>query len=189
MLKRLLVTMAVAGSLSQPASATPSTVVILDGWWLTDYAKNACDYAERYARAFPTGGDYTVTDACRLHDPQGQVSEFGMSIRSEFVSSPACAGLTFGWFVSPNDTNPQIAAAMRAHWVLIVSFMPGLAKHDWTLSRPDDGLPIQGKDTARDIVRKVCTTVTGSGTRWTFSSPICTKMEPDSASSVARQSG
>jgi hypothetical protein len=109
-------------------SSETQPIVILDGWWTPDFAKEACRIADpRF-----NGSEYVnVVEACKF-DAAEQARDFEMVIASQFAVDPLCKGVAFAKFSGPSDSNPLF---QKAHWTLILDYQPGYRNQHWSVIR------------------------------------------------------
>jgi hypothetical protein len=91
---------------------------------------------------------------CTIHDPEQQARQFSTVIASEFGTMTACNGIT----LSKDRT-----LANKNYWSLFVIFEPGNRKQDWKIEHREIPISFEGTGTAREMVQKLCTAVTGKG--------------------------
>jgi hypothetical protein len=167
-MKRIAICMLITAVLS--GCGSQASTVVLDGWWNTDYAKNACSsaaawYKQNSALIAQLGCNgvtscqeqSSVIDACRF-DPSGGVVAFQHAIATEVASNPACHGVNFVQFSDPRHTNSAVKSAVKSkHWWLQLDFVPGASAQSWSLLRRDkQATYTEGAGTAKDIAAKVC---------------------------------
>ena len=152
---RGIVALSLALAASTCAAKEPK-VIVLDGWWTIDYAKNACRLTLERRSPFE---DEKVLAACSSN-PEVEAATFLTSIQTEFASSAQCHGLLLGGYFGPKaPVSPALAkAASGEKAMLMVDYVPGLGpRQNW------DFKGMAGIDTAAEIVRKVCTAFGGRG--------------------------
>jgi hypothetical protein len=150
------------------ACSKPRPVVVLDGWWNVDYAKEACRSARTWVTNNATavaqvGCDRYVScremtrrnDAC-VPDNTGGVREFQVALGTQVATLAQCHDIRFIHFDSPTGTSNTSSDALRgAHWALTLDFVPGATKQPWTLIGPAME-KTAGEDTVAQIAAKVC---------------------------------
>jgi hypothetical protein len=167
-MKRIAICMLITTVLCGCGGQAPT--VVLDGWWNTDYAKNACSgaaewYKQNNALITQVGCNrvtscqeqMSVIDACRF-DPSGGLVAFQHSIETAVASNPACHGINFVQLSDPRHANSAVQSAIKSkHSWLQVNFVPGASAQSWSLLGHDKSASYaEGKGTAADIAGKVC---------------------------------
>jgi hypothetical protein len=132
-----------------------STIIVLDGWWNVDYAKNGCQMS---------GG---------CVDPTYEVHDFESQIASHVASDATCQGVQFVRLNNPKDNDPAVAKAMALpHWFLMLNYNVGERKQSWNMHRSGDkkkypefgaGAFTAGEGNPKEIAHTVCSIVTGKG--------------------------
>lgn len=148
----------------------PKPVVVLDGWWDVDYAKQWCSQAnhwhqENAALVAQVGCDkvtscpemMTIADAC-TPDPIQEVRKFENDLATEFASSEECRFVQFVYFSDPKGSSKAASDAMqKLHYSLSLDFIPGARKQQWKmLSSPNISAFTQGEGSPQEIAKKVC---------------------------------
>ena len=159
------------------ACGKPSPVVVLDGWWNTDFAKEACRSAnvwhrENAALISQVGCDKVtacpetmpVVEACVL-DPVQDVRTFENDLATEFASNAECRSVQFVYFSDPKSSSKASSDAMaKPHYSLSLDFTPGARRQQWKMiSSPKSGSFTQGEGNAEEIAKKVCFIVKEQG--------------------------
>ena len=155
----------------------PTPVVVLDGWWNADYAKNRCESAKAWQREnaefISQFGCEKVTscpdmmpivEACVL-DPVQDVRMFEDKLATEFAANPDCSAVQFIRFTSPDEKSKAASDALQEqHWMLMLDYSPGAQKQYWSMVRSADRSAFtQGEGGPDEIVRKVCAIVSQRG--------------------------
>ena len=150
-------------------------IVIFDGWWAVDHAKNLCADAQQWERenreSVARAGCANVDscpektprlDACRF-DIIGGFGSFQNELATRFVSDPSCNTIRYVIFEGPDvlPSEDLITSSAQPHWALIVNFIPGAGKQFWSLVH---GLTVhQGEGTPREIATKACAIARAAG--------------------------
>jgi hypothetical protein len=121
--------------------------VVLDGWWLSDYAAQGCE---------PAAHCSAIRDS---------VFDFETQLTTSFATDTTCKGVRFVKYKGPGNYDPSVSDTMgQRHWMLIVDFVPGNLKQPWTmLHNPDLSRRTQGEGAPEDIAHKVCAIVSEQG--------------------------
>jgi hypothetical protein len=143
-------------------------MILLDGWWMADYAKGWCEQLN----SLPRAGDVALTasqSACAV-DPIPEERDFEDRLAARFAVDPQCSGAAFIIWGGPEDKRQGAVEAMQQrHWQLIIDFKPGAAKHSWSIkeSASDGGLgngaQTSGEGDATAIANMACAIVTKRG--------------------------
>jgi|SRR6185312_586255 len=156
-------------------SKSPDTVV-LDSWWNTDYARNACGsvaawYKQNQALISQVGcsnvtacqEQMPAVEACRL-DPTGGIAGFENAVSTEFATNPTCHGINFVKFSGPEHRRSTDSQFKAESWSLTFTFQPGTKVQKWALlRRGTHDTYAEGKGSVQDITSKVCAAVKGQG--------------------------
>ena len=133
-------------------AATQLPIVVMDGWWNADYAKNACA---------------NLGASCPTIDPVRDVRDFEDRVATEFASSGECKPVHYVQFRrydnAPDD--PRAGDAMaKPHWSLMIDYAPAATAQHWSLvgSKPGSAYAT-GIDEPLTIARKVCAIAAGQG--------------------------
>jgi hypothetical protein len=156
----------------------PKPVVVLDGWWNADYAKETCRHANEWYREntkfiSEVGCDKTtscremmpIVEACAL-DPVQDVRIFEEKLATAFASNPECESVQVVLFKNPYEGSKVASDALheKHNWVLGLDYNPGARKQKWWMERPPyHGAQPQGEGTPDEIAKKVCTIVSQRG--------------------------
>jgi hypothetical protein len=142
-------------------------VVTLEEWFSIEQAKSACKFAISWHKENQGLIDQVgcgsvaacpemmpqVTE-CTSNDPEQQARQFSTVIASEFRTLAACNGIAL---------SRDRALANKNYWSLFVFFEPGNPKQDWKIEHREIPLSFEGTGTAREMVQKLCTAVSGKG--------------------------
>lgn len=151
-------------------------VVVLDGWWNVDYAKNACQSAKAWyqenVKYITQLGCERITscqeimptvEACGI-DPSQDVRSFEDILAAEFASNSDCNSVQFVHFKSPNEVNKATSEAMKKkYWSLMLDYRPGSKNQHWSLVRLEPSAFTQGEGGPKEIAKKVCSIVKEQG--------------------------
>ena len=155
----------------------PAPVVVLDGWWSADFAKETCLRANEWHREnaaliSKVGCDkitscremMPVVEACVL-DPVQDVRRFENDLATEFASNAECRSVQFVHFSDPNESRKVASDAMqKQHYSLSLDFSPGARRQQWKmLSSPNRSAFTQGEGSPQEIAKKVCFIVKEQG--------------------------
>lgn len=167
----------IMGTFESSADETAKPIVIYDGWWAVDYAKDSCSSAMAYEKenkaliaqlgcaAITSCPEMTPrVDACRF-DPTGGLGSFQIRLSSQFASDSSCIGVQYGYYAGPGvqSSKELVEADSQPHWGLIVDFIPGAAKQPWNMIH--GSTMHEGEGTPREIAAKVCAIARGNGAR------------------------
>jgi hypothetical protein len=152
-------------------SRRSNSVIVVDGWWNADYAKQSCRMANAWvkqpgtARLIAQYGCATVAacpemmprvNACSWDDPTPEVREFENQLATAFATDAMCHDMTLVKLIDPKDADPQVAKALAGpHWFLQLNFNPGSAEQNWTLLSPNRRNHI-GTGDATNIAHRIC---------------------------------
>jgi len=155
-----------------------TNIVVFDGWWAADFAKEACEQARGW---WEKNGDAVTQLGCEyvsgcaemqpvylacVSDPVREVRHFEATLRTEFGSLANCQGIEFIVLIDPAKADKDVNAAMtKPHWDLIVDYVPGKQKQSWWLKRQDSSAAAEGEGSAMEIAAKVCPIVNQLGAR------------------------
>jgi hypothetical protein len=135
----LLVAVFVAVAGCSERSAPP---VVLDGWWNTDYAKEAC-----HTLAPAMGGE-----ACL-----GDLRRFERELQAQVAADPTCHTVQLFAYEGPATSKPAVEAAAGPHWNLSLNYVPGAMKQRWAMLGPSkSGAVLEGEGSAPEIAKAVC---------------------------------
>jgi hypothetical protein len=155
----------------------PEPVIVLDGAWDVESARNACAGAsdwfqensaliarfgcERFISCQPMT---VIVNACR-RDPDQQVQEFEAELAAEFAAAAECASVHLVNLASPNERNMTASDAMkRQHWNLGLDFSPGAPKQQWTMTNSGDQSSFtQGEGDPHEMAVGTCTVIRQAG--------------------------
>jgi hypothetical protein len=152
-------------------------VVIPDGWWSADFAKETCTQANEWHREnaplIAQVGCSAVTacpemirrvEACAT-DVVQSVREFETELATQLAADPACSTVSFARFNGPDDADQAAADAMQGpHWSLMLFFEPGAARQSWSMLRsPDQNAFTKGEGDPKEIARTVCSIIKERG--------------------------
>jgi hypothetical protein len=155
----------------------PKPVVVLDGWWNADYAKEACRHANEWHREnaaliSEVGCDKAascremmpVVEACVLDPVQG-VRIFEDELETAFASDSKCGSVQLVRFRNPDEKSKVASDVLqKQHWMLMLDYTPGARKQQWRMIRsPDHSANHQGMGSPDEIAGKVCTIVSQRG--------------------------
>jgi len=146
-------------------SCKPKPTVVLDGWWLTDYARESCERVNAYLKSADANLiPASQAEAC-LSDPASEARQFGQELAAEFASNPICHGLNFDIFkLEPDAQKAADEMKQPSNWTLMVSFDPGTDSHSWNVSRgPEGSMFVRGTGNSKEIAAKVCAVVNQRG--------------------------
>ncbi len=141
---------------------------MLDGWWDGDYAKNACENANRWHKENTTlvsqvGCDQVtscrelspIVEAC-TPDPVQAVRKFENELATQFAASMECASVQFVYYEGPGKGSEMSnAAAAKPNYSLSLDFQPGASRQQWKMLSPSKTFT-QGEGNADEIAKKVC---------------------------------
>jgi hypothetical protein len=152
--------------------SAPKPTIVLDSWWMTDYAKNACESAKSWSRDGATPEMIRLLDACRS-DPTPEERDFEGRLAARFAADPQCSGINFVIANDPSDGGKRREtvgdALQKQHWFLIIDFTPGDMKQRWDMkqSSSDGGLgngaPTKGEGDPTEVANTACSIVKGRG--------------------------
>jgi hypothetical protein len=155
----------------------PQPVIVLDGWWNADYAKDICERAQAWHRENAAlisqfGCDKVTScpemmprvEAC-VHDPVQEVRTFEDKLATEFAANPDCSSVQFVHFESPGDKSKSASDALqKQHWFVGLDYIPGAWRQQWWMERsPDHSAHTQGEGNPNEIARKICAIVNQRG--------------------------
>lgn len=155
----------------------PKPTIVLDGWWSTDFAKNACIQANQWHREnaalIAQLGCSAVTacpemmprvEAC-VGDPALEAREFETELATQLAADPRCKGVRFVTFNGPADSDKAASDAMQGpHWSLLLDFKPGAREQPWNMVRsPDLSAFTKGVGDPNEIAAMVCAVVKERG--------------------------
>jgi hypothetical protein len=167
----LLLALATAGC------TKPELVVVLDGWWNADFAKNSCTQAKKWyeenAALITQFGCAKIVacpemmrrfEAC-IVDPVQEVRQFEIELATQFAADPHCNGVRFVSFKGPTD-NPKADEAMQGpYFMLGLDFEPGALEQHWWMVKMPDRTITQGLGNPKDILDAVCSIVKERGAK------------------------
>ena len=156
----------------------PTPVVVLDGWWNVDYAKNACESANKWhqenaALISQVGCDQVascrelmpIVEACALGVVE-DVRRFENDLTTEFAANAECRSVQFVYFSGPDNTSKMVSDAMKKqHYLLMLYYKPGARKQQWSMKRSDQSDLTQGEDNPEEIAKKVCSIAKEQGAK------------------------
>lgn len=152
--------------------------VVLDVWWSTDFAKNACQQADQWhgenaALIAQVGCDAVTScpemmhrvEAC-LSDPAFEVRGFVTELATQLAADPHCDSVKLVILNGPTDSGKAASAVQGPHWTLQLDFEPGARKQPWSMIRsPDLSALTQGVGDPKEIAATVCAVVTERGAK------------------------
>ena len=144
-------------------SCKPKPTIVLDGWWLIDYARNACASVNASVRSGQADLIPSAKIAACAGDPVSEARQFEYELAAEFAANPLCHNLRFDSFDFPN---PKAASEMKdsSNWTLMVNFEPGKDTQSWNVSRGlEASMYVEGTDNLKQIAAKVCAVVNQRG--------------------------
>ena len=159
----------IASGCSKPDSNMVS-VLVLDGWWNADFAKETCEQADTWHRenaalirqvgcpAVTACAEMMVrVKACAV-DPVVEVRDFESELATKLAADPACGGIQLVRFQGPGNVDDATADAMKApHWSLQLQFVPGSRKQAWTMLRsPELNGYTKEEGDPKEIAKSVC---------------------------------
>ena len=170
---------AVVASLALAGAASANETVVLNNWYIRDFAKNTCEAAQGWQKEnrslIARVGCENVTScpemSLTVEACSGavlpEVAAFELVLRTEFAANSACGGIDLWVFQGPEETNSGAsqAAADHNHWGLLIDFVPGRLKQSWFMLHHANGQTAGGELDAKSIVRDVCAIVQGKGGR------------------------
>jgi hypothetical protein len=133
--------------------APADKVVVIDGWWAKDYAKEAC------RGPIDTDAELAAGVAAGVPDYGFGAVPFLQEVASSMATDPNCAGVTVVYAWGPGDGKKTLAFEQGPHKMLIVDYVPGYDRPSWGM----DGAA--GKGTSKEIAAEVCLVVSGNGAR------------------------
>lgn len=137
----------------------PNSIVVLDQWWNTDYAKNMC------GTLLPMGFNDPGLTACE-NQQAAALQEFERELLTQFAARPECTGVRMLGFKQPTDISPEVDKAIRGqYWNLSINYSTQESlKQQWQMIRSPKGAAVQqGEGTPQEIARDVCSIVSGRG--------------------------
>src|SRR5450755_264609 len=164
-------------SLALAGCGEPTPVVVLDGWWNADFARETCRHAKEWSRENAAligqaGCERVascremlpIVEACAV-DPVQDVRRFENDLATEFASSAECHSVHLVHFGDPKESSRAASDAMqKAYYSLSLDFKPGARKQQWRmLSPPTRTAFTQGEGTPPEIAGKVCFIVKEQG--------------------------
>jgi hypothetical protein len=156
----------------------PTPVVVLNGWWNVDYAKNGCESANKWhqenaALISQVGCDQVascrelmpIVEACALGVVE-DVRRFENDLTTEFAANAECRSVQFVYFSGPDNTNKMVSDAMKKqHYLLMLYYKPGARKQQWSMKRSDQSDLTQGEGNPEEIAKKVCSIAKEQGAK------------------------
>jgi len=153
----------------------PPPVVVLDGWWNADFAKETCRSAKVWhnenARLISRVGCDRVTscremmvivEACVL-DPVQDVRRFENDLATEFAASAECDAVKFIRYEGPHASGKTADDAVsQKNYSLSLDYVPGSPSQQWKMLSPNTALT-QGEGNPEQIAKKVCIIAKGQG--------------------------
>lgn len=132
-----LVTLSACGRQAGPA-------VVIDNWWMVDFARNSCKAA----------------NVCGVDpDDPGNVQEYIQNLKAQFAAAPICQGVAVFDYRGPNFHN---AVAPKDNEQLIIDYQPNQSVQSFSImGKPSNG--IRGTGTITEIVRRTCVAARGLG--------------------------
>jgi len=133
---------------------SPSTILVIDHWWDSDYAKGLCESAQSNSIQFGT-------TPC-IDTPEGMTSDVETGIISALRENPKCSNISIS-MTFPSD--------QRNHWMLMVDFALehgdiSPKESSWTMTAPTG----KGTDITEgylgdyfEAATRICTIIKGGG--------------------------
>jgi hypothetical protein len=164
------------GALWAVTRGQPNRNLSIDAWWSLDYAQNACDAAAKYLHddralieQFGCGSvtscpELTVRVKACGPFTRGDVLRFLDRLKAQLASDILCKGLVVAEYDGPNSQESPEASRVNtnAHSTLIVDYIPGALKQNWTLQR-DGGSSMAGEGEPESIAASICAIMSGGG--------------------------
>ncbi len=147
----------------------PEPIIVVDGWWNVDFARNACKTAANELKdkadeinlfgckeSTNCPANRAVIEACQP-DPGKDVAQFQTAMMNALKSDPRCNGIRILYYDHPKTVNKEVVYAMdRKYNALLLNFVPGREKQSWSLN-PQESWPIaKGEDDPIAIAQKAC---------------------------------
>ena len=155
-------------------------ILVIDGWWDIDFAKNTCADANRILNEdkeiIKQSGCENVTacpeltkrsEACLL-DNTGGIRDFESNLMTELASNPNCKSVHVIYFVGPaaGDNKEYDKVLDEFHYQLSLNFIPSEPSQEWQMtSSPKLTSYTKGTGTPQEIANKVCPIVIGTGAK------------------------
>ncbi len=157
MIMRKLIGMIIVGAMLVVAQvARADSIVLLDYWWLNDYANESC-------REVYLSDESDRRTACL--NPTAEANNYKTELETQFTIEAQCHGITFVPFGGPNTPFAAASkAVVRPHWTLIIDFVPGHITQGWNLQTSVDSKTMfEGNGTLPQISRDVCAAISKRG--------------------------
>lgn len=158
----------------------PPPIVVLNGWWNIDYAKTACERANKWhqetAELIQKIGCANVTSCQELmpiieacaNGVVEEVRNFETNLATEFAVNTGCLSVQFVYFSGPDNKSKEVSDAMgKEHYLLMFDYKPGASKQHWTLQSSDNSSFTQGEGNPEEIAKKICFIVREQGAKLT----------------------
>jgi hypothetical protein len=158
----------------------PKLTVVLDSWWSTEFAKEACTRANQWyqenATLIARVGCKAVTacpemmprvEACVV-DPTPEVRGFEAELATQLAADLRCDAIHFVTFNGPaqNSDKGGIKHSTGPHWSLQLDFEPGAQKQPWGLLRsPELSALTEGLGDPKEIAATVCAVLKERGAK------------------------
>jgi hypothetical protein len=148
-----------SAALAAAPRALCETLVILDYWWLKDYAKNSC----RLLSVAPLGTAPEREVACA--DPAyPDMHHFISELETHFTVNLRCHNITFMTYNVPDKHNSTGTKNWSdPHWTLIIDYNPGLNVQGWSLLKSTEAVLYESTDKPEKIANDVCSILAGRG--------------------------
>ncbi len=133
------------------------SIIVLDHWWNSDYAKNAC------GALLPLGFNDPGLVDCQNKQAEA-LQDFELELSTQLAARPECAGVRVLGF-KLTAISPEVAEAVKGeYWSLSLNYStPDSKKQQWQMLRSPKGAVRQGDGTPREIASDVCSIVRGRG--------------------------
>jgi hypothetical protein len=144
-------------------------VVVLDGWWTADYAKEVCRsagawYKDNVAYISQFGceritacPEMMITVKACASDPVQDARRFENDLVTQFAANAECSAVQFVNFRNPDENDPAVSNAMKGpYWFLILDYKPGAPKQQWTMQRNPGFTSTQGAGNPKEIAKRAC---------------------------------
>jgi hypothetical protein len=127
-----------------------SPIVVLDGWWDVDYAKNVCVSANKWHKenaALISRISCDKINSCRELMPIVEACALGVvedvrgfenNLATQFAADSECSAVQYVYFSGPTDTSKVLSDAMKKqHYFLMLDYKPGAKKQQWSMKGSD----------------------------------------------------